>query len=151
MNDHQSSTAFQPEDMPVDVLPIIIGGETVLVKSAEIKEVIRPSPLTAVPMGPKHLLGLANIRGQIVCIIDLGRLSSLPSINREITTRSRFIILRHPGMNIGIWADEVRATQHISCDEAALPDESEQTPGPVVTIEHQGHTQHMLNGTKLFH
>ena len=47
-----------------DLLQVVIGGAEVLVCSSEIREVVRPLPLTRVPMGPDHILGLANIHGQ---------------------------------------------------------------------------------------
>jgi chemotaxis signal transduction protein len=156
LNDHvddrnESSSEFQPRDMHGDFLQIIIGGEVVLVKSAEIKEVSRPFPLTAVPMGPDHLLGLANIRGQIICVIDLSKISALPSINRNITTRSRLVVLRHPRMNVGIWADEVRLTQHLNSEEVTLPEDVQQASGSVIRINCQNQKQYMLNCKKLFH
>ena len=147
----ESDKALQPENRQEDFLQIMIGGEPVLITSAEVREVVRPLPLTAVPMGPNHLLGLANIRGQIVCIIDLGKISALPSVNRNVTPRSRFIVLRHARMNLGLWADEVRSTQQISQREITVTADSEQAPGPVFKIEYQGQPQYMLNCTKLFH
>jgi chemotaxis signal transduction protein len=156
LNDHvsdrgKSSSEFQPRDMHGDFLQIIIGGEVVLVKSAEVKEVTRPFPLTAMPMGPDHLLGLANVRGQIICVIDLSMISSLPPVNKSITTRSRFIVLRHPRMNVGIWADEVRLTQHLSAEEVTLPEDGQQVSDLVIRIDYQNQKQYMLNCKKLFH
>lgn len=147
----ESGTGLQPGDLHGDFLQLIIGGELVLVKSADVKEVSKPLPLTAVPMGPDHLLGLANIRGQIVCIIDLSRISALPSINRDATTRSRFILLRHPRMHVGIWADEVRLTQQLDAGEVSVPEGDQQRTGSVIGIHYQSQKQHMLNCKKLFH
>jgi len=147
----ESSSEFQPRDIHGDFLQIIIGGEVVLVKSAEVKEVSRVYPLTSVPMGPNHLLGLANIRGQIICVIDLSKISALPSINRNVTTRSRLVMLRHPSMNIGIWADEVRLTQHLNAEEITLPEGGQETSGLVIEVDYQNQKQHMLNCKKLFH
>jgi len=90
-----------------NALHIVVGGKALLVRSSEIREVVRPVALTAVPMGPEHVIGLANIHGQIVCIIDVGGVTTLPPCNRIQTSRTRFLILRHPRMHVGIWADEV--------------------------------------------
>ena len=150
-NDGKSSSEFQQQDMHGDFLQIIIGGEVVLVKSTEVKEVSRPFPLTAVPMGPNHLLGLANIRGQIICVIDLSMISALPSINRDGTARSRLVVLRHPRMNVGIWADEVRLTQHLNPEEVIFPEDVQQAVGSVIRIDYQNQKQYMLNCKQLFH
>ncbi len=150
-DDGESSSEFQPQDMHGDFLQIIIGGEVVLIKSTEVKGVSKPFPLTAVPMGPDHLLGLANIRGQIICVIDLSMISALPSINRNVTARSRLVMLRHPRMNVGIWADEVRLTQHFNPEEVILPEGVQQAVGSVFRINYQNQKQYMLNCKQLFH
>lgn len=105
-----------------DVLLADIGGKELLVRVSETREVIRPLPLTPVPMGPDHLLGLANVRGQIVCIIDPGKISSLPDVNPDITPQTRFIVLRHPRMHVGIWVDAVRAIYQVRSDNLPQPD-----------------------------
>jgi purine-binding chemotaxis protein CheW len=39
----------------------------------QVQEVIRPQTLTAVPLAPREVLGLINLRGQIVTALDLRR------------------------------------------------------------------------------
>ena len=99
-----------------NVLRIVVGGKDLLVRSSEIKEVVRPVSLTPVPMGPEHVIGLANIHGQIVCIIDIGGVTTLPACSREQTSRTRFLLLRHPVMHVGIWADKVCSIHPLNKD-----------------------------------
>jgi len=102
-----------------NLLHITVGGKALLIRSSEIREVVRPTRLTRVPMGPEHIIGLANIHGQIVCIIDIGGVTTLPPCRRELTPRTRFLILRHARMHVGIWADEVCSIKQL--DAALLP------------------------------
>jgi len=109
-----------------ELLLIVLGGREFLIRVKEVSEIIRPVNLTPVPMAPDHLLGMANIRGQIVCIIDPGKVSNLPESRLEKTDRTRFLILRHPRMHIGIWVDEVRSLHRVrSEDVPALADGAE--------------------------
>ena len=118
-----------------NLLHIVIGGQAVLVRSSDIREVVRPGGLTAVPMGPEHLIGLANIHGQIVCIIDIGGVTTLPACQRTQTPRTRFLILRHPRMLVGIWADEVCSIRQM--DAGMLP-VAEASGDSVVQVEMGG-------------
>jgi len=108
------AAADRHENEVLNLLHIMVGGKALLVRSSEIREVIRPVTCTAVPMGPEHVIGLANIHGQIVCIIDIGGVTVLPACNREKTSRTRFLILKHPLMHVGIWADEVCRIRQVS-------------------------------------
>ncbi len=103
-----------------NLLHITIGGADLLLRSADVREVVRPSALTNVPMGPAHLIGMANIRGQVVCIIDVGGVTALPSCDREQTSRTRFLVLRHASMHVGIWGDAVCGIRRI--ERALLPE-----------------------------
>jgi len=132
------------------MLHIVIGGKDILLRSSQIKEVIRPVALTAVPMGPDHLLGLANIHGQIVCIIDVGKVSILPSPSMLENARTRLLILRHPVMHVGIWVDEVKRIQKV---DGSIVAESmaAASGGSTVALELEGHHYELLDCSKLLH
>jgi len=129
-----------------NMLHIVLGGKNVLMRSSEIREVVRPGQLTAVPMGPEHVLGLANFHGQIVCIIDVGGVTDLPACNRDKTSRTRLLLLRHPVMHVGIWADEVCSIRRLN--KASLPDTA---PGGerVVQIDIEGTSYDLLECSRL--
>ncbi len=116
----QTAEADQAHTALEQVLHIMVGGKHLLLRSSEIRQVVRPTRLTAVPMGPEHVIGLANIHGQIVCIIDIGGVTSLPACNRAQTSRTRFLLLRHPVMHVGIWVDEVYSMRRVN--KALLPE-----------------------------
>ncbi|MDQ7001726.1 MAG: chemotaxis protein CheW, partial [Ghiorsea sp.] len=69
--------------------------------------VIRPLSLTPVPMAPDHLLGVTNARGQIFCIIDPGKTLRLPHKLEAESSASRFLLLRHARVHLGILVEEV--------------------------------------------
>ena len=90
-----------------ELMKITMNGEVYLLPVEDVAEILRPSKLTPVPMAPDHLLGVTNIHGQIVCIIDPGKALHLKKERGALTASSRFLILRHPRMHLGIWVDEI--------------------------------------------
>ena len=90
-----------------DILLIRMGERPFLIRAHDVTEIVRPLALTPVPMAPDHLLGLANVHGQIVCIIDPCVVLHLASDRHPLSTHTRFLILRHPRMHVGIWVEEV--------------------------------------------
>ncbi|MFQ5519620.1 MAG: chemotaxis protein CheW [Mariprofundus sp.] len=135
----------QQANMLEEMLHIKIGGKDVLVRSSQIKEVVRPTALTPAPMGPDHIIGLANIHGQIICIIDAGGITSLPASNRQASARTRFLVLRHPEMHVGIWADEVCKISRV--DRAVI----DQMDDSVVQIDVENRSFDILECSMLLH
>jgi len=112
--------AEQTKQEKLNLLHVMIGGKPLLLRSSEIREVVRPVPLTSVPMGPDHVVGLGNIHGQIVCIIDVGGMTTLPRCSREQTARTRFLILKHAVMHVGIWVDEVCGIKQVQAASLSI-------------------------------
>ncbi len=97
-----------------ELMKIIMNGEVYLIPVQDVAEILRPLKLTPVPMAPDHLLGVANIHGQIVCIIDPGKVLHLKRERGALTASTRFLILRHPKMHLGIWVDETSVLYRVS-------------------------------------
>ena len=57
----------------------MLNGETFALRVEDVQEVLMPQPLTPVPLAPDHIVGLLNLRGQLMSAIDLRkRLNILP-------------------------------------------------------------------------
>lgn len=92
-----------------------------------VKETIAPRPLTRLPLCPDFLLGLLNLRGDVVAVLDLGRLLKLgedgapvlaaPAEQRRIVLlRSRGRAAGH-GAACGLLVDRLLAPQRMARDE----------------------------------
>ena len=143
------SEAAEMESEQTDLLQVVIGGNETLVHSSQIREVVRPLPLTWVPVGPDHILGLANIHGQIVSISDAGKISSLPSVDGGSSARTRFLVLRHPVMHVGVWVDEVKRLRNVESE--ALNRARAGSDDVVYSLEIDGFMFDVLDCSKLFH
>lgn len=76
----------------VQLVGFIIGDEEYCVPILSIQEIIKPLGWTRVPQTPEYVLGVFNLRGQVIPLIDLRRKFRLPSKNQDEETR--FIVLK---------------------------------------------------------
>lgn len=70
-----------------------------------IQEMNKQMAMTRVPQAAQHVLGIMNLRGRIVTIIDLGRKLGLAPSKR--TDTSRIIIVNSREENIGFLVDRI--------------------------------------------
>ena len=53
------------------VLAFSLGGENYCVDIDQAKEVIRPPEITRVPNTPEFIVGIINLRGEIIAVVDI--------------------------------------------------------------------------------
>jgi len=83
-----------------------MGGETFLVERDEAREVMGvPVPITRVPGARRWILGLANVRGQLLPVIDLKQYLGSGEIVAGRNTR--VIVVNHREIPAGLVVDEV--------------------------------------------
>ena len=80
-----------------------ISGDTYAVTVDLLAEIIIPQKVFPVPTTPSHVIGIINLRGNIVPIVDIRPALSLPSN----TSLNQVAIIRHEQMTIGIVVDAV--------------------------------------------
>lgn len=83
-----------------------IGGETFLVARDETREIMGvPTPLTRVPGSREWIRGIANVRGQLLPVIDLKQY--LGSGATQPGRNTRVIVVNHREIPAGLIVDEV--------------------------------------------
>ena len=99
----------------VKVIEFRLANEKYAIESVYIREVLPLKELAVVPCTPPYILGVINVRGQILSIIDLRVFFELP---REAATRAtKIIVLSSNEMELGIIADAVTGARSISLDQ----------------------------------
>ena len=93
----------------------------------KVQEINKLMEMTRVPQSPDYMVGILNLRGQIVTIIDLGQKLGLGSV--EISNESRNIIVNAPGEHVGLLVTK------ISDVVMADPDKIEQAPANMSGIQ----------------
>jgi purine-binding chemotaxis protein CheW len=71
-----------------------------------VHEILKPVPITRVPNVENYILGVINLRGEIIPILDLKKRFDLGYT--ELNPTSRFIVIMVNEKRIGIFVDEVK-------------------------------------------
>ena len=85
-------------------LRFAVAGETYALPASIVMEILRPRPLARVPHAPPSLLGIINLRGDIVPIVSAARL--LGREQGEATKASRVVMIDHEP-RVGLLVDAV--------------------------------------------
>jgi len=91
----------------LDVLTFVLAGERYGIETRHVREVLRLTEFTAVPGAPDFIIGVTNLRGEIVVVVDLRLFFELPS--KGLTDRSRIIIFGDAAIEFAIVADTVQS------------------------------------------
>ncbi|HEY8381023.1 MAG TPA: chemotaxis protein CheW [Microvirga sp.] len=96
-------TEAAPAAVAQSFLTVEVGEERFALPADDVVEVVRPSAITRVPLGPASLLGLTNLRGMVIPVVSLHALlggSGTPSGHGRIVVVDR-------GAPVGIMIDKV--------------------------------------------
>ena len=103
----------------LEMLPFRLGREHYAIETRYAREVVRLTDFTSVPSTEDFLLGVANLRGEIVPVFDLMLFFGFAS--QGLTDRSRVIVVGTEEVEFGIIADSVQAVARIPV-EAIIAD-----------------------------
>jgi len=96
-----------------------IGKETYGVDISTVREIVRVEEITRVPGTPAFMLGVVNLRGRILSVVDLGHhLSLTPS---TVTGSSRILVTQLDGVMVGFLVDAATEVAKISADQVEPP------------------------------
>ena len=114
----------QPEQEAADAIEVIefvLAQERYAVESAYVREIYPLHELTPLPCTPPFVLGIVNVRGQILSVIDIKKFFDLPE--KGLTDLNKVIVLRSESMEFGILADLIVGTRVVPVRElqASLP------------------------------
>jgi purine-binding chemotaxis protein CheW len=106
----------QQKKQTIRVISFLLGDENYCVDIKQIKEVVRPDFITKVPNTPELVVGIMNLRGEIISIINIKHILGL--YYKERTKASRMIITDAIGSSVAIMVDSVKDT--IDIEENAI-------------------------------
>ncbi len=82
----------------------------------DVREILFPLPLTRLPRARSWLLGLANVRGFLVAVADLGHFLGGPLT--EPGPRTRLLWISHPRLPSALVVDEVAGFRRLGAEAA---------------------------------
>ena len=96
-------------------LTFFLGDEEYGIEIGFVKEIIGVLHITAVPLSKHYILGVINLRGKVVPVIDLRLKFGLPKC--EPTERSCIVVVEYNRELIGVLVDTVSEVIDIGEDE----------------------------------
>ena len=87
----------------------------------KVQEIIRLPEVTALPGTADYILGIINLRGSIIPIVDLKKKLGLP--NSEITDETRVIVVEISNKKVGLIVDEVSEVISFPAEEISTADD----------------------------
>jgi purine-binding chemotaxis protein CheW len=105
----------------LEVVEFQLGDETYGIESSYVREVSRLKELTPLPCTPAFVLGIINVRGQILSVIDLKKFFDLPK--QGPNDLDKVIVVHNHTMIFGILAHAVVGVRSIARDaiQPSLP------------------------------
>jgi purine-binding chemotaxis protein CheW len=105
----------------IEVIEFRLAKERYAIERKYVREVCPLRDLTPVPCTPAFVLGIVNVRGQLISVIDIKRFFELPETG--ITDLHAVVIIHADDIGVGILADAVVGAGSIPIGsiQASLP------------------------------
>jgi purine-binding chemotaxis protein CheW len=115
----QKNGGLDQSDDIVQLVGFIIGEEEYAVPILSIQEIIKPITWTRVPQTPAYILGVFNLRGSVIPLIDLRTKFGLGPKNHNEETR--FFVLKQDDEVAGFVIDRLTAAIRIKKSDIGPP------------------------------
>ncbi|WP_108124446.1 chemotaxis protein CheW [Saccharospirillum mangrovi] len=92
-----------------------LGNETYGLNVMQVREVLRYSEISPVPGAPSYVIGIINLRGNVVTVIDTRERFGLQTA--EVTDDTRIVILESDNQVVGILVDSVAEVVYLKASE----------------------------------
>ena len=102
-------------DPEIQLVTFRLKDETYGVNVMQVQEVLRVAEIAPVPGAPHYVLGIINLRGNVVTVIDTRVRFGLPSA--EIDDLSRIIVIESEAQVVGILVDSVAEVVDLNASE----------------------------------
>ena len=115
MNNDNNAVAKSLDDEVFQRVTFQLENETYGINVMQVQEILRYSEIASVPGAPSYVLGIINLRGNVVTVIDTrSRFGLLPA---DITDNSRIVIIEAEKQVIGILVDSVAEVVYLKKSE----------------------------------
>lgn len=98
----------------IELIVFQLATETYGIETDFVREVYPLKNFTKLPGVPDFVLGIINVRGQIISVIDLKKFFHLPEIG--LGELNKVIIIRDAQMEFGVLADRILGSQSIPAE-----------------------------------
>jgi chemotaxis signal transduction protein len=116
---------MSPEDDATEHLTFVSGDHRFAVRISDVTEIRAWGPITPVPGSPTEVLGITNLRGVLLPVVDFAQLMSLAPTDQD--DRKVIIVTRKDDNLLGILVDTVSDIIYARGTETDLGFEGRQT------------------------
>ncbi|MFT6913966.1 MAG: purine-binding chemotaxis protein CheW [Motiliproteus sp.] len=102
-------------DPVLQFVTFMLQDESYGINVMQVQEVLRYSEVAPVPGAPSYVLGIINLRGNVVTVIDTRQCFGLAS--QEVTDHSRIVIIEVDKQVIGVLVDAVSEVVYLNQSE----------------------------------
>ena len=106
------------DDQVLQYVTFRLDDETYGINVMQIQEVLRYSEIAPVPGAPDYVLGIINLRGNVVTVIDTRRRFGLS--DADITDASRIVVMESADQVMGILVDSVAEVVYLKSSEIEI-------------------------------
>lgn len=107
------------EDPILQWVTFRLDGETYGVNVMQVQEVLRYTEIAPVPGAPEYVLGIINLRGNVVTVIDTRNRFAL--LEGEVTDSTRIVIVEADEHVVGLLVDSVAEVVYLRQSEIENP------------------------------
>lgn len=115
-----------PQESACRVLTLSLDGEAFAIETDRVREVLDVPAITEIPGGGESILGLINVRGRVIPVVDLRRRLLGSHRAGPLTADSRVVLgevtIKGERTLVGLLADRVQEVVELAaCDMQAAP------------------------------
>jgi len=103
----------------LEVVEFMLADERYGIESNFVREVYPLKDYTPLPCTPPFVLGLLNVRGRIISVIDIRKFFDMPG--KGMSDLNKVIIIRDHNMEFGILADSIIGVRDIALGDIEPP------------------------------
>ena len=113
-NNHAAAGDSKGPGSTIEYVTVMVGDQIFGLPIDRVHDVFIASALTDVPLSPREIVGLLNLRGRVVTAMCLRRRLGLP--DGENDGRNMAVGLEHQGESYGLLVDQVGEVMKLSPD-----------------------------------
>ena len=144
---------YEKEELKEETIQLVVfrlAREWYGIEITKVKEVIKVEKITYIPSSPEYIVGIINLRGNVLSVTDLKRIFALP--HEELTEKTRIVAIESGIVETGLLVDEVAEATEVPISKIE-PTLSTIEPEMAEYIEGQcrvnGKLIALLNGVKI--
>ena len=128
--------------MSTRLVTFTLGGRWYGVDVSAVQEVLRGLPRTRIPLAPRALAGLINLRGQVLTAVDLRAQLGLPP--REDGTEPMLVVIHVDGEPVALLVDSIGAVVDVEPEQFEPPPDTLVGPTRELILGAYKLTDHLL-------